>query len=60
MMVYTKKVAPGRAQTNPNDSNSKFQTNNPSAVVPNFDITGRTRFAKRCDTTVVNILVIEY
>jgi hypothetical protein len=47
-------------QTNPNDPNSKFQTNNPSTVVPNCTITGRAGFTKRCDTTVVNVLVIEY
>jgi len=49
-----------KSQTNPNDPNSKFQTNNPSTVVPDGIITGRAGFAKRCDTTVVNVLVIEY
>jgi hypothetical protein len=60
MVVYTEQVAPGRAQTNPNDPNSKFQTNNPFTVVSNCIITGRLGLAKRCDTTVVNVLVIEY
>jgi hypothetical protein len=32
----------------------------PSTVVPNGIITGRPGFARRCDTTVVNVLVIEY
>ena len=26
IIAYTKQVAPGRAQTNPNDPNSKFET----------------------------------
>jgi hypothetical protein len=47
-------------QTNPNDPNSKFQTNDLSTVVPNGIITGRLRFEKRCDSTAVNVLVIEY
>ncbi len=34
--------------------------NDPSTVVPNGIITGRPGFAKRCDTTVVNVWVIEY
>jgi len=60
MMLYTNQAAPGRAQTNTNDQNSKSKTNNPSTVVPNCIITGRTGFAKRYDTTAVNVLVIEY
>jgi hypothetical protein len=59
-MIYIYQVAPGRAQTNPNDPNSKFQTNELSTVVPSVIITGRPRFAKRCGTTVVSVLVIEY
>jgi hypothetical protein len=47
-------------QTNPNDPNSKFQTNDPHTVVPNGIIAGRLWLAKRCDTTGVNVLVIEY
>ena len=34
--------------------------NDPSTVVPNGIMTGRPGFVKRCDTTVVNVLVIEY
>jgi hypothetical protein len=68
MMIYANQVAPGRAQTNPNDRNSKFdtaelvagQTNHPSTVVSNYIITGRAEVAKRCDTTVLNVLAIEY
>jgi hypothetical protein len=45
-------------QTNPNNPNSKFQTTNPSTVVLNCIISGRTGVAKRCDTTAVNVLVI--
>ena len=55
-------------RANSNDPNTKFdtaelvagQTINPFTAVPNCIITGRTGFAKRCDTTVVNVLVIEY
>jgi hypothetical protein len=47
-------------RANPNDPNSKFQKSNPFTVVPYGIITGRTGFAKRCDTTMVNALVIEY
>ncbi len=39
---------------------SAGQTNDPSTVVLNGIITGRPRFAKRCDTTAVIVLVIEY
>jgi hypothetical protein len=60
MVGYTNQVAPGRAQTNSNDPNSNFQTNNLSRGVSNSIITGRAEFAKRCDATVVNVLVIEY
>jgi hypothetical protein len=35
------------------------QTINLSAIAPNSIITGRSGFAKRCDTAVMNVLVIE-
>jgi len=47
MMVKTKQVAPGRAETNPNDLNSKFQTNDPPKVVPNGIMTGKPRYKNR-------------
>jgi hypothetical protein len=47
-------------RANLNDPNSKVKTNDPSTFMLNGIITGRPRFAKRCDTTVVNVLVIEY
>ena len=34
--------------------------NDPSKIFANVIITGRPVFAKRCDTNVMNILVIEY
>jgi hypothetical protein len=59
-MHYAKKIAPGRAQTNPNDLNSKTQTNDPSTSVPDGIIHGSPGFTKRCDTFTVIVLVIEY
>jgi len=47
-------------QTILNDPNSKFKTNDQLEVEPNGIITERTGFAKRCDTTVVNVLVLGY
>jgi len=60
MWQFTNQVAPGRAQTNSNDSNSKFQTNDPSEVIPNGIIIARPGFVKPYEPTVVNVLVIEY
>ena len=53
---------------NSNDPNFKFdtaelvagQTINPFTAVPNSMIADRPGLAKRCDTTLVNVLVIEY
>jgi len=45
---------------NPNDPNSKFQTNDPSTVVTNGVALGRPGFAKRYKSTVVSNLVIEH
>jgi len=39
--------------------NSKFQTKDLSTHVLNSIITGRRRLVIRCDTTMVNVLVIE-
>jgi hypothetical protein len=50
---------PGR-RANHNDRNSKFQTDNPLAFVPNIIITGRQKFGQRYDTTALNVLVIGY
>jgi hypothetical protein len=47
-------------RANSNDPNSKCETSDPSALVPNGIITGRPEFTMRCDTTVMNVLVIEY
>ena len=47
-------------QTNPNDPNSKFQTHDPPAFVPNGIITGRVGIAKRYGPPAVNVLVIGY
>jgi hypothetical protein len=49
-----------KSQKNPNDTNPKFQTKNPSTVVPNGVINDRPGFAKRCDKTLMTVLVIEY
>jgi hypothetical protein len=35
------------------------ETINLSAIAPDSIITGRSGFAKRCDTAVMNVLVIE-
>jgi hypothetical protein len=47
-------------QTNHNDRNSKFQTDDPPAFVPNSKITGGQKFGQRYDTTALNVLVIGY
>jgi hypothetical protein len=47
-------------QTNNKDRNSKFQTDDPPAFVPNGIITGRQKFGQRYATTMLNILVIGY
>jgi hypothetical protein len=47
-------------QTNPNNLNSKFQTNNPHTVLSHGTINGRPDFAKRGDTTLMNVLVTVY
>jgi hypothetical protein len=47
-------------QINHNDRNSKFQTDDPPAFVPNSIITGEQKFGQRYDTTVLNVLVIGY
>jgi hypothetical protein len=47
MWQFTNQVAPGRAQTNSDDPNSKFQTNDQSEVIPNGIITAKPRFVKR-------------
>lgn len=44
----------------PNFPNSKFQTIDLNTVVTNDIITVTPSFAKRCDLTVVKVLVIEY
>jgi hypothetical protein len=53
MMEYTNQVAPGRAQTNLNDPNSKFETEDSASAVPIGIITGNLGFARRCDTMSV-------
>jgi hypothetical protein len=60
MMVYTNRVAPGRAQTNPNGPNSKFQTIDPFAIIPAKTRAVQSGFAKRCHTAVEDVLVIEF
>jgi len=60
MMVYTNQVAPGQAQTNSNDPNSKYQTINPSSVVPGSSIADRPGLAMQHDTMLVIVSVIEY
>jgi hypothetical protein len=47
-------------QTNHNDRNSKFQTDDPLAFVPNSIITGGQKFGQRYDTTALNVLAIGY
>jgi hypothetical protein len=46
--------------TNHKDRNSKFQTDDPPAFVPNGIITGEQKFGQRYGTTVLNVLVIGY
>jgi hypothetical protein len=47
-------------RANHNDRNSKFQTDDPPAFVPNSKITGGQKFGQRYDTTALNVLVIGY
>jgi hypothetical protein len=58
----TKKIqiAKHKYQTNHKDRNSKFQTDDPLAFVPNCIITGRQKFGQRYYTTALNVLVIGY
>jgi hypothetical protein len=42
-------------QTNHNDQNSKFQTDDPPAFVPNGIITGGQKFGQRYDTTALDV-----
>jgi hypothetical protein len=50
-------IAPGRAQTNPNNQKSKFQTNKQSTCPV---ASSPANLGLRFDTTIVNVLVIEY
>jgi hypothetical protein len=47
-------------QTNHNDQNSKFQSDDPLAFVPNGIITGGQKFGQRYATIALNVLVIGY
>jgi hypothetical protein len=49
-----------KSQINSNDPNSKFQTRDPPAFVPNGIITGGQRFMQRYGTIPLNVLVIGY
>jgi hypothetical protein len=49
-----------KTQINPNDRNSKLQTSDQSADMPNRVIKGIPAFAAQMDATVVSVLVIEY
>ena len=40
-----------KSQTNPNNPNSKFQTNDPPAGIPNDIIAGKPGYENRCDIT---------
>jgi hypothetical protein len=53
-------IAIHKYQTNHNDQNSKFQTDDPAAFVPNGIITGGQKFGQRYDTTALDVLVIGY
>ncbi len=46
-------------RANHNDRNSKFQTDNPPAFVPNGIITGGQKFGQLCGTIVLNIFNIQ-
>jgi hypothetical protein len=59
-MIYSNQVAPGRAQINANNPNSKTQTNDPSTIAPNDITPGSSGFTMRYAIIVVNVLVIEY
>jgi hypothetical protein len=47
-------------QTNHKDRNSKFQTDDPPAFMPDSIITGGQKFGQRYDTTALSVLVIGY
>jgi hypothetical protein len=47
-------------QTNHNNRNSKFQTDDPPPFVPNGIITGGQKFWQLYGTIVLNVLVIGY
>jgi hypothetical protein len=49
-----------KSQTNHNDRNSKFQTDDPPAFMPDGIITGGQKFGRRYGTAVLNVLVIGY
>jgi small ligand-binding sensory domain FIST len=53
-------IIKNKYQTNHNDLNSKSQTDDPSAFVPNGIITGGQKFGQRYDTTALDVLVIGY
>jgi hypothetical protein len=58
--IFKSQITKHKYQTNHNDPNTKFQTNDRSIFVPNGIITGRVSFAKRFAPIAVNILVIGY
>jgi len=47
-------------RANHKDRNSKFQTDDPPAFVPNGVIAGEQKFGQRYGTTVLNVFVIGY
>jgi hypothetical protein len=47
-------------RANHNDRNSKFQTDDPLALVPNGIIAGGQKFGQRYGTIALNVLVIGY
>jgi len=49
-----------KSQTNHNDRNSKFQTDDPPAFMSDGIITGGQKFGRRYGTAVLNVLVIGY
>jgi hypothetical protein len=53
-------ITNNKNQTNHKDRNSKFQTDDPLAFVPNGIITGGQKFGQRYGTTTLNVLVIGY
>jgi hypothetical protein len=53
-------IANHKYQTNHNDRNSKFQTDDLQAFVLNDMVTGGQKFGQRYGTTALNVLVIGY